>query len=311
MDYFELIEDASTRVTFDDGPAIFFDTFAQLPERVRHLFAVYWCDSEICNGGFNQFFFNSAGILAPEALQGFRALGLDRQAGLLENAMGILNSPYPRDRGARSEALETLPGATHRFQNGELFYRRVTVFDELDMQYHKHAREVIVRTAEYAAAIAFEVPSIPPKSPLDIVMQFRETRDGPYEQETDFGPPWNDGSDTAAICAVFQIEGMISNGAWPSVYYNRIGWLVPIAARGYRLIGLNAAAERCELAMKMVADAEAAHPDANYTSDEWLASTLMEHIDEPGWDALDDGWFELTEHTYDLAAAYITRMQMR
>ncbi|WP_369973953.1 DUF4375 domain-containing protein [Polaromonas sp. SP1] len=32
----------------------------------RHLFAVHWCQSEICNGGFMQFFANSTGVLAPE-----------------------------------------------------------------------------------------------------------------------------------------------------------------------------------------------------------------------------------------------------
>lgn len=308
MDYIELMEDALTRVNFFDGPAIFLDTFAQLPERVRHLFAVYWCDSEIGNGGFNQFFFNSAGVLAPEALQGFRELGLERQARLLERAMGIMSTSYPRDRAIRCEALEALPGETRRFQNGELFYRRVTVFDELDTLYHTHAREVTVRMEEYAVTIASGVPSAPPKDAFDIVTHFRETRGTPYERVHDFGPPWDDGSATAAICAVCQIEEMISNGAWPSVYYNRIGWMVPLAARGCRLIGLNAAAERCERAMKMVADAEAAHPDADYASDEWLTSTLMQHIDEHGWDALDDGWFELTKDTYDHAAAYITRM---
>src|SRR5262249_40500524 len=71
-----------------------------------HLFASHWCQSEVRNGGFHQFFSNSTGILAPEAAAGFRAIGLEACASLLEEAMKHFGSPYPREREVRSENLE-------------------------------------------------------------------------------------------------------------------------------------------------------------------------------------------------------------
>jgi hypothetical protein len=58
----------------------------------------------------------------------------------------------------------------------------------------------------------------------------------------------------------------------------------------------------------VVKDVEASHPGHDYTSEEWLSSTLMEAISETEWDRLDDGWFELTdgpEGTIERLASYV------
>src|SRR5580704_11239066 len=39
------------------------------------MIAMWWCRSEVCNGGFNQFFGNSTGMVWPEALRGFSLVG--------------------------------------------------------------------------------------------------------------------------------------------------------------------------------------------------------------------------------------------
>jgi hypothetical protein len=119
-------------------------------------------------------------------------------------------------------------------------------------------------------------------------------------------PLWHDGSDAAALFAVlWHVEPLVFNGGWPSVYYNRHGWTVPIAARGYRLLGFHEAAERCELAARLVAQAEADHPGRDYKAEAWLSDTLMQTIRDEDWDRLDNGWFEITKGVFDAMEKYI------
>ncbi len=95
-------------VSIYDGPEVFLRQFKELPEPSRHLYAMHWCVSEVCNGGFHQFFANSTGVLAPEAVDGFKAIGLPKTAALIAEAMARLPDPYPRDRDVRQNALDEL-----------------------------------------------------------------------------------------------------------------------------------------------------------------------------------------------------------
>ncbi len=143
----------------------------------------------------------------------------------------------------------------------------------------------------------------------EILKHFARSHGRELDRELHGGPLWHTGSDVAALFAIrWHLEPLISNGAWPSVYYNNVGWVVPIAARGYRLLGMSECADRCDLAIELVRAAEASHPGHDYSSQEWLSSTLMEAISETDWDKLDDGWFELTagpEGTIERMAAYV------
>lgn len=122
------------------------------------------------------------------------------------------------------------------------------------------------------------------------------------------GPPWDDGSDIAALMAMrVHVEPLIFNGGWPSVFYSRAGWAVPLAARAYRLLDMPECAVRCEHALRLVREAERANPEADFGSDEWLSSGLMQAISDEEWDGLDEGWFELTDRTIACFAAVIRR----
>ena len=69
------------------------------------MFAAHFCMSEICNGGFHQFFWNSTGVLAPEAVEGFRVIGQAQVAALIEKGMSLFGRVYPRDRNDRQAQL--------------------------------------------------------------------------------------------------------------------------------------------------------------------------------------------------------------
>ncbi len=94
--------------SWDDGPDEFLRQFRDIRAEIGHLYAAHWCQSEVCNGGLHQFFSNSTGILAPEALQGFRAIDLQEWASILAEAMQFFGTPYPRERYGRWQRLQIL-----------------------------------------------------------------------------------------------------------------------------------------------------------------------------------------------------------
>jgi hypothetical protein len=104
------VERICDRISIYNGADEFLLQFRAVPYAAGHLFAAHWCQSEVCNGGLHQFFSNSTGVLAPEALAGFHAIGLTDWAGILAEAMLFFGEPYPRERADRHEALALLRG---------------------------------------------------------------------------------------------------------------------------------------------------------------------------------------------------------
>jgi hypothetical protein len=116
-------------VSIYDGPISFLEGLERLPESAQHLLAIWWCDAEVCNGGFHQFFLNSTGVLAPEAFEGFQAVGLDEFAKLAEAAISKFDVPYPRDSVTRCNVLSTLENPGKRREQWDPFF-------ELDNRYY-------------------------------------------------------------------------------------------------------------------------------------------------------------------------------
>ncbi len=120
--YWSVLESALDGVSIYDGPERFLKQFGAAEVVPRNLFAAHYCQSEICNGGFRQFFENSTGVLAPEAVDAFRLLGMPEISILISNAMAWFGSTYPRERDARMDALSEC--ATSPFDNQDTaFYR--------------------------------------------------------------------------------------------------------------------------------------------------------------------------------------------
>lgn len=102
-----------SKISIYRGPRVFLHQSAKFPKRLVRLFAVYWCVSEVCNGGLHQFFWNPTGVLAPEAVEGFREMGMSDCAELLEQAMQFFGKSYPRAQSRRDKLLE------HEFRKPE------------------------------------------------------------------------------------------------------------------------------------------------------------------------------------------------
>jgi Domain of unknown function (DUF4375) len=124
--YWKVIDPIFEHVSFYDAFEIFQRDFANISDKQKILLATHWANSEICNGGFLQFFSNSTGMLAPEAVIGFRAIGLINCAELVHEACLMLGLPYPR---ARAECNKRIDDFTSMNVKGDY------VFDDKDTRY--------------------------------------------------------------------------------------------------------------------------------------------------------------------------------
>lgn len=92
-------------VSIYDGGAVFLRDLEAVPEAVRPLLVTHWLQSEVNNGGFEQFFMNSTGVLAPEAAQGFVAIAMPRAGAVVAELVAAFGPEYPRDKEARNDWL--------------------------------------------------------------------------------------------------------------------------------------------------------------------------------------------------------------
>jgi hypothetical protein len=106
VQYWSQVETVWDEISIYDGPETFLSQFAKSPLVARTLFAAHWCQSEVLNGGFGQFFGNSTGVLAPEAAAAFDSIGMPQTAQIVKGAIAWFGQKYPRDRGSRQEQLE-------------------------------------------------------------------------------------------------------------------------------------------------------------------------------------------------------------
>lgn len=142
-EYSSKIEHLFEVVKIDGDVESFFESIKNVQSPLLRLFAAHFCLSEVHNGGFLQLFWNSTGVLFPEAVDGYEALGLPKLAGVFNAAGSYLGSSYPRDREDRWDALlqasgrseEELAAIFRRANDFYLAYQEATAtlpLDDLD-----------------------------------------------------------------------------------------------------------------------------------------------------------------------------------
>jgi hypothetical protein len=126
--FWKAIADVDEAVSIYDGPVQFQREFAAVPAKAGNLFASHWCQTEVCNGGFRQFYTNSTGVLAPEAVEAFKELGMPGTAAVVAEANSWFGYAYPRQRQTRELTLKAHatmhPGSSGPFEElEEKFFR--------------------------------------------------------------------------------------------------------------------------------------------------------------------------------------------
>lgn len=80
------------------------------PERV---FILVWeLEAEVNNGGFSQFYFNSAADRARDTAAALRTIGAERTASIVDRANASFPGGPPADRSARPAASFSIAGAS-------------------------------------------------------------------------------------------------------------------------------------------------------------------------------------------------------
>jgi hypothetical protein len=72
----------------------------------RLLFALHWYLSEVNNGGHEQFYFNSTGIVWPDALEAFRLVDVPEGAEILQQSASRIGGSPSRERDERQRQME-------------------------------------------------------------------------------------------------------------------------------------------------------------------------------------------------------------
>jgi hypothetical protein len=149
--YWQLVKPLFSTIDFGNGPEKFAASINEVSRSGVLLFAAHMCLAEVHNGGFLQLFWNSTGVLVPEGVAGFIAIGMPKMAGIIGEAALPLGSPYPRDRDERWDALLASSGRKSKdlkqiFKRNENFYlafveaTATLPFDSLNKQFWEAAK---------------------------------------------------------------------------------------------------------------------------------------------------------------------------
>ena len=81
--------------------------FDALNEKEKAIYTIWWLEAEVNNGGFHQYFWNSAGDHADTAIRSLKSIGASKTASLLEKAIEIaFGGKLPTSRVNRQNQLE-------------------------------------------------------------------------------------------------------------------------------------------------------------------------------------------------------------
>ena len=112
--------------------------FAALSEREKTFAAVWGLEAEVNNGGFNQYFSNSAGDHCREAVTALQAIGAHHTSKLVEEAIAVFGSSGPsRDWETRQEQVD------------ELDEQALAVLESLDEQFYRYEDDLSGLLARY------------------------------------------------------------------------------------------------------------------------------------------------------------------
>jgi hypothetical protein len=152
--YWEPLEDVWNTQPSIEGRDEFLTWFDGLSDIQRILFPTHWLCAEVYNGGFHQYFHNGTGLHAPEAVVGFRKLGLEDIAEIVERAMSVFGPELPRKREDIIGFLDSIEGDQPSewdpfFELNDEFYAAIRVPGAPDLsddnRFTVAAKELVVK----------------------------------------------------------------------------------------------------------------------------------------------------------------------
>lgn len=81
------------------------DHISALSEAERVVYVTQWLEMEVNNGGFSQYFFNSAGNFANDLVSSYEKIGAVNTAEICKEALSVFEGKVPEDRIQRHDAM--------------------------------------------------------------------------------------------------------------------------------------------------------------------------------------------------------------
>lgn len=103
-----IIEPVWWSVNIYDGLESYEKSLKPFSKEQRYVIAIEWYLSEVNNGGHDQFYFNSTGIVWKDALEGLKEIGIDEAAVILEESIQRMGGDPSFSREVRQKQLENL-----------------------------------------------------------------------------------------------------------------------------------------------------------------------------------------------------------
>jgi hypothetical protein len=115
------------------------DIVQAFPKGLRMIYTTRILDDEVNNGGFNQYFWNTSGTLAKEALDGLVMIGAIEHAQLMREAIGT----YENERAELQKytAQNTLEAFSESYKH--------TSLSKLDERYNKSTEDLAALRVAY------------------------------------------------------------------------------------------------------------------------------------------------------------------
>jgi hypothetical protein len=121
-----IIEPVWWNANIYEGEQKYNESLSPFSREQRYVFAVIWYIDEVNNGGHDQFYSNSTGIVWKDALAGFREFGMDEAVAILQESAARMGGDPSLDRATRQQQLAS-------FQPN---------FDDLDTRFYALQRRV-------------------------------------------------------------------------------------------------------------------------------------------------------------------------
>ena len=116
------------------GSAAYECSMKSFPHPMRLLFAVDSYMAEVYNGGHDQFFFNSTGVVWKDALEGLAVIGAQEAASILKRVIERFGRDIPDDADERRKVMEEIAEGIFE-EDDQAFYDMSDSIDELEKKY--------------------------------------------------------------------------------------------------------------------------------------------------------------------------------
>lgn len=134
-DVMKIIDPLWWSVSIYDGEEKYNKDLARFSVPQKYVFAIEWYVAEVNNGGHDQFYSNSTGIVWEDAMNGFEVIGLSENNKILNESVKRMGGNPGKDRERRQAELDKFNPTFDDLD--DRFYKSDKDMDKIIMKYIK------------------------------------------------------------------------------------------------------------------------------------------------------------------------------